>query len=135
MMEQKYKFTFTERNIQDSVAYMLVTKYNIEPSILRAEVDENGYGVLILKLKGDDANVNEALQFLDESGIIIEKLGKHITRDKNKCFNCGACVSVCPTRSFSVDPETFEIHLNIDTCIACGGCLSACSTKAVTLSI
>lgn len=134
-MEQKYKFTFPERNIQDSVAYMLVTKYNLEPSILRAEVEENGYGVLILKLKGEDASVESALKYLDEQGIIIEKLGKHISRDKNKCFSCGACVSVCPTRSFSVDPVTYEVHLNIDTCIACGACISACSTKSVTLSI
>lgn len=134
-MEQKYKFTFPERNIQDSVAYTLVTKYNIEPSILRAEVDENGYGVLILKMKGEDANIADAISYLDEMGIIIEKLGKHINRDKDKCFSCGACVSVCPTRAFSVDPDTYEVHLDIDKCIACGSCITACSTKAVTLTI
>ena len=134
-MEQKYKFTFPERNIQDSVAYILVTKYNIEPSILRAEVDENGYGVLILRMKGEEGSISEAIKFLEGSGIIIDKLGKHITRDKNRCFSCGSCVSVCPTRSFSVDPVTYEIHLNIETCIACGACLSACPTHAVNLSI
>jgi NAD-dependent dihydropyrimidine dehydrogenase PreA subunit len=134
-MEQKYKFKFSENNIQDSVAYTLVTKFNIEPNILRAEIEDGG-GVLILKLKGEESSIKAAIKYLTESGgIEINELDKHISRDKQKCFSCGSCVSVCPTKSFTYDPVTYEVHLNIDTCIACGSCLTACPTKAVTLSL
>lgn len=134
-MEQKYKFKFSENNIQDSVAYTLVSKFNIEPSILRAEIEDGG-GVLILKLKGEESKIDAAIKYLSESGgIEIQELSKHINRDKKKCYSCGSCVSVCPTKSFTFDAETYEVHLNIDTCIACGTCLTACPTKAVTLTL
>ncbi len=57
-----------------------------------------------------------------------------ITQDKNKCFDCGACVSVCPTESLIVDKSTFEVKLNNKTCIGCGNCIEACSVNALKLS-
>ena len=134
-MDKKYKFSFPEGNVQDSIVFSMVTEYKVEPSILRAEIDEGGCGVLILKMKGDDALIEKALEFAEKSGVEIHELGEHIVRDEKKCFSCGACVSVCPTKSFSFDPETFEVKLNIEKCVACGSCLSACSTHAVTLTL
>ena len=135
MIDKKYKFSFSERNVQDSIVFSMVTEYRIEPSILRAEIDDDGCGVLILRLKGEDDKVEDALKFAADSGVVINELRDHITRNEAKCFSCGACVSVCPTKAFSFDPETFEVKLNIEKCVACGSCLSACSTHAVTLTL
>ncbi len=134
-MDKKYKFSFPEGNVQDSIVFSMVTEYKVEPSILRAEIDEDGCGVLILRLKGDDKLIEAALDYAEKSGVVINELDKHITRDENVCFSCGACVSVCPTKAFSYDPETYEVILNIEKCVACGSCLSACSTHAVTLTL
>jgi NAD-dependent dihydropyrimidine dehydrogenase PreA subunit len=134
IVKKKYKFKFSENNILDSVAYLLVSKYNIEPSILRAEVEDDG-GTLILELKGDSAKIESAVKYLGEEGIGVTLLADHIYRDKKKCYSCGECLSICPTKSFTVDPVTAEIHLNIDTCIACGSCLTACPTHAVTMNL
>lgn len=133
-MEQKYKLTFTENNIQDSVAYVLVSKFNIEPSILKAEIEDDG-GMLILKLKGDESRIKAGIKYLSDAGIGINVLDKHITRDPDKCIDCGSCVSICPTKSFTFDPKTWEVHLNYESCIACGSCLSSCPTHAVTLTL
>lgn len=133
-MTKKYKMTFSESNLQESVAYILVSKFNIEPNIIRAGVEDTG-GVLILSMKGTDQNISDAIAYLKEQNITVDELGKHISRDKNKCFSCGSCISICPTKSFTIDPETYEVHLNIETCVACGSCLTACPTHAVKLSV
>lgn len=133
-MDKKYKLIFSDAEVQESIVYELVSKFNIEPSILRAEIQGSG-GVLILRIRGQDSNVKDALAYLKEKDIEFEELGKHISRDKDKCFCCGSCVSVCPTKSFYYDKETFEVHLNTETCVACGSCITACSTKAVKLTL
>ncbi len=134
-MDRKYKIRFTdELAVEESLVYKLVSEYNIEPVILRAEIEGSG-GILIVKLKGDEAKINKAISDFGNDDIVIEELNKHIDRDMEKCFYCGSCVSVCPTKSFRLDPETFEVHLDVDTCVACGGCITACSTKAVTLTL
>ena len=135
MVDKKFKFSFPEGNVQDSIVFSMVTEYKVEPSILRAEIDDNGCGVLILRLKGDDELIDRALEFAIKSGVVVNELGEHIVRNEKKCFSCGACVSVCPTKAFSFDPDTFEVKLNIEKCVACGSCLSACSTHAVTLTL
>jgi NAD-dependent dihydropyrimidine dehydrogenase PreA subunit len=79
--------------------------------------------------------VEKALRYAEDQDVEIDELGDHIMRDEQRCFNCGSCVSVCPTKAFTVDPDTFEVKLNIDKCVACGSCLSACSAHAVTLTL
>ncbi len=134
-MEKKYKIRFSDEDaLQESIAYKLVSEYGIQPVILRAEIEGSG-GILIIKLRGEEAQIDSAISDLGKESIFIEELGRHISRDMDKCFNCGSCVSVCPTKSFKLDPETFEVHLDEDTCVACGACISACSTKAVTLKL
>ena len=134
-MDKKYKFTFLERNVQDSIVFSMVSEFKIEPSILRAAIDDDGCGILILRLKGDDELVEKALRYAEDQDVEIDELGDHIMRDEQRCFNCGSCVSICPTKAFTMDPDTFEVKLNIDKCVACGSCLSACSAHAVTLTL
>ncbi len=134
-MDRKYKIRFPDEvAVEESLVYKLVSEYNIEPVILRAEIEGSG-GILIVRLKGDEEKIAKAVSDFGKNDILIEELDKHITRDMDKCFNCGSCVSVCPTKSFKLDPVTFEVHLDVDTCVACGGCITACSTKAVTLTL
>ena len=134
-MDRKYKFTFPERNVQDSIVFSMVSEFKIEPSILRAAIDDDGCGILILRLKGPDELVEKALKYAEDQDVEIDELGDHIMRDEQRCFNCGSCVSVCPTKAFTMDLDSFEVKLDIDKCVACGSCLSACSAHAVTLTL
>ena len=134
-MDRKFKFSFPERNVQDSIVFSMVSEFKIEPSILRAAIDDDGCGVLILRLRGDDELIEKAIRYAEDQDVEIDELGDHIMRDEQRCFSCGACVSVCPTKAFTLDPDTFKVNLNIEKCVACGSCLSACSAHAVTLTL
>lgn len=133
-MDRKYKLKFNDHNLQESITYALVTKFDLEPSVLRAEIDDSG-GMMIVRLRGSEENIDNSVCYLTEIGVEAVMLSKHIYRDHDKCIDCGSCISVCPAKAFTIDRDTWEVHLNFERCIACGSCLTACPTHAVTLSI
>lgn len=132
MMQGKFKLIFSEHDAQESITYVLVKKFQIEPNILKAEMDDTG-GIMVLNMKGEEDDLRDAITYLEDQNVKVVKLSKHITRDEDKCFDCGSCVSVCLSRAFTIDPDTWEVNLNYDKCVACGSCLTACPTHAVTL--
>ncbi|NLL95394.1 MAG: 4Fe-4S dicluster domain-containing protein [Thermoplasmatales archaeon] len=133
-MDVKYRLRFNEGNVHESVAYILVTKFDVVPNILKADVKEDG-GVMILSMGGDSDNIVRAIEHLKGLGISIKTLDKYIDMDPELCIDCGACVSVCPTKSFKFNPETWEIELAMETCVACGACLTACPTHALEIQL
>jgi len=133
-MERKFKIEFDEANVQDSVAYILVSEFDLKPNVLKAEISGDGSGVMILSLVGDEEKLIAAENRLREAGFTVS-LTKHITRDEDLCWHCGACVSICPAYCFSSDKETFEIVIDSSKCIACSACVNACSVHALKLDI
>ena len=131
-MQGKFKLRVSEHDAQESVTYVLVKKFQIEPNILRAEMDDTG-GLMVLNMTGTEENLRDAIKYLEDQNITVVKLSKHIQRDEERCFDCGSCVSVCLSRAFSIDPVTWEVNLNYEKCVACGSCLTACPAHAVTL--
>jgi NAD-dependent dihydropyrimidine dehydrogenase PreA subunit len=106
-MGTKIKIEFDEMNVQESVTYILSTEYGLKPNVLKAEIKEDSSGIMILTLEGDQSKMYEAVEGLKKKGFIVSGLERHILRDKARCFSCGACLSLCPTKSFAFDPETW----------------------------
>ena len=134
-MVRKVKIEFDEMNVQESVTYILATEFGLKPNVLKAEIKGDGSGIMILIIEGDPSKADAGVARLEELGFVVKELERHILRDKERCFSCGACISQCPTRSFAFDPVTWEVHLDIDTCIACGSYIDSCSVKALKLNI
>jgi len=134
-MDRKFKIDFTEANVQDSVAYILVREFDLKPNILKAEIDGDGTGVMVLGLAGDDEKLEKATKRLEEEGFRVKELLKRIDRDEDLCFDCGACVSICPTGVFSHDPVTWKVVLDTNKCIACRSCVNACARHALSVHL
>lgn len=56
-------------------------------------------------------------------------LPKIIDVKKDKCQNCHACISVCPSK-FCNDGSGEYVKINEDLCIGCGQCIKACTWGA-----
>lgn len=59
-------------------------------------------------------------------------LAKIIDVNADKCQNCHACISVCPSK-FCNDGSGDHVKINDDLCIGCGQCLKACTWHARTI--
>jgi ferredoxin len=46
--------------------------------------------------------------------------------NRNKCSQCGACISACPVNAI----KNFRINNSI--CIDCGACVSVCPSNAIS---
>ena len=132
-MDTKLKIDFNEGNVQGSVARILVSEFDLIPNILKAEIDGDGSGIMIVSINASADVVDACLERLNSLGYIATVMNFHIIHDEDRCWSCGACTSVCPTRTIYLDKDTFEFRAHPDTCIACGSCLDACPVKALTL--
>ncbi len=135
MVEKKFRIDFDESNVLDSVTYTLVSEFNLKPNVLRADIGGDGHGFMLLSLVGEKDDMINGIRHIREKGFQVRELNGHIFHDYDRCWSCGACVSLCPTRSIYIVPETREVKLNMDTCIACGSCINACSVKAIQLEL
>lgn len=59
-------------------------------------------------------------------------LPKVIAIDAEKCQNCHACISACPSK-FCNDGSGDHVKINDDLCIGCGQCIEACTWGARTI--
>lgn len=59
-------------------------------------------------------------------------LAKIIDVDANKCQNCHACITACPSK-FCNDGSGDHVNINSDLCIGCGQCIKACTWGARTI--
>lgn len=134
-MEKKFRIDFDESNVLESVTYTLVSEFNLRPNVLRADIDGDGSGFMLLSIVGEKDEIVKGMTHIRDIGFGVRELSGHIFHDYERCWSCGACVSLCPTKSIYHDPETMEVRLNTSTCIACGSCINACSVKAIQLEL
>jgi ferredoxin len=128
---KKVVLRFPRRLVERPIIYRLVKDYDLEFNILKASISPEEEGLLVLELKGNRDEYDKGIEFLMKTGVRIQSLSQDVTRNEEKCTNCGACITVCPTRAFSVDPKTRLVLFDNDKCIACGACLPACPPHAM----
>jgi ferredoxin len=124
---------FPSRLVEKPIVYRLIKDYNLEFNILKASIIPDEEGLMVLELRGEQANYDSGIKYLAKSGVRIQSLGQNVLRNESRCTHCGACITICPTGAFELDPATRQVNFNGDKCIACGLCLKACPPRAMEL--
>ena len=124
---------FPRRLVEQPVIYRLVKDYNLEFNILKASItaEPEEEGLLVLELKGEQAEYDKGVNFLLKSGVKIQSLSQDVTRNEARCTHCGACITICPPGAFELDPETRQVRFDDEKCVACGICIKACPPRAM----
>jgi ferredoxin len=122
---------FPKRLVERPIIYRLVKDYDLEFNILKASITPEQEGLLVLELKGNQSEYDKGIEFLIKAGVKIQSLSQDVTRNEERCTSCGACITVCPTKAFSVDPATRLVLFDNEKCIACGLCIPACPPRAM----
>ena len=124
---------FHKRLVDRPIVSRLVRDFNLDFNILKASVMPDEEGLLVMELHGEQENYDRGIKYLTESGVKIQSLSQDVTRNEERCTHCGACVIICPTGSFAVEPKTRRINFRAEKCLACGLCIKSCPPRAMEL--
>ena len=74
MSQVRVKLTFPESEVRRPVLATLVRRFDVEPNIRRADVEEHR-GWIVCEIDGDSAQVEAALEWLRTERITVDLLG------------------------------------------------------------
>jgi NAD-dependent dihydropyrimidine dehydrogenase PreA subunit len=97
-------------------------------NIERASIDAVSGEIVLEVLPEKCREVKEAFE---RRGVDVVLLEMPVIRDDEECVHCGACVSVCPTRTFRFDG--WLVVADPGKCIQCGACVTGCPQRALKL--
>ncbi len=132
MASRKIVLTFPKEKIDKPIVYKLIKDYNLVFNIMKASITPDQEGHMVLELSGEDPEIEKGIRYLKEQGVSIEPLSKEIKVNWDKCTQCGACVSICPTEALYIkDRRTMEVAFDPEKCIACELCIRPCPPRAI----
>jgi ABC-type methionine transport system ATPase subunit len=70
----RVKLTFPESEVRRPVLATLVRRFDVEPNIRRADVEDHR-GWIVCELEGDAVAVESAVEWLRQEGIAVDLLG------------------------------------------------------------
>ncbi len=130
-VSKKVVLHFPKQVVERPIICQLAKGYDLEFNIIKAAISPEEEGLLILELSGEQQEYDKGIRFLIKTGVKIDALGQDVTRNEAKCTDCGACVTICPTGAFEVDPLTRAVKFHNDKCIACELCVKVCPPRAM----
>ena len=122
---------FPKRLVDRPIIYRLIKDYDLEFNILKASVTPEEEGLMVLELSGEQADYDKGIKYLTKAGVRIQSLSQDIIRNEERCTHCGACITICPTFAFEIDPVTRQVKFYNEKCVACGLCIKACPPRAM----
>lgn len=129
-MAPKRTFLRFSADISDKpIIYRLVKDYDLIINILKANVNPQKEGTMVLEITGD--RYNEGLDYLRQQGVVVQPLIEGIKRNEERCTMCGACTAICPTGALYIERPGMEVHFQEDNCIVCQLCTKACPMRAM----
>ena len=134
-MHKRIVLHFPKEFVDKPVVYKLVKEFNLEFNILKAEINPEEEGILVLEIQGDPLDYKKGIDFLKESGLKIQPLGQDVVMNRSKCVDCTFCISLCPTQALRRVQETGEVEFEQAKCIACGVCIKACPYGAMSMHL
>lgn len=124
---------FPPRITNQSIVCRLAKDFDLTFNIIKASVTPGEEGLMVMELSGDQRNYDKGIQYLTKVGVKIQSLSQDVVRNETRCTHCGACVNLCPTGAFSIDPETRKVLFDHNKCVVCELCVKACPPRAMEL--
>ena len=103
-----------------------ILKHEVSVNILKFTTGTSGVNLLI---NIPEDKIKEITEDLEKNNVIVSKEGR-ISLNRDKCINCGACVSLCPTEALHFDSDD-TVDFSKKRCIGCLVCIDSCPRQAL----
>ncbi len=119
---------FTEEQVPQPITSQIILKFKVPIIILSAHVNSKG-GEILAEIPDDQQE--KIVQAFRQRGVTVT-VPKLIEVDKEKCFNCGSCIALCPVEAISIDKDSV-VQFNKEKCVGstCSICVDACPARAI----
>ena len=134
-MKTKLVLSYGADVVERPVIYNLIQQHHLVCNIIKAEMDGNKHGYLVLDVEGSDADFNAALAYLKASNVTVNDVEERISWDEEVCVQCGACTGVCPTGALAIVDQDMGVAFDGGKCILCHSCLKACPFGALRVKL
>jgi len=124
---------FPRRLLDKPIVSRLVKDFGLEFNILKASVTPGEEGIMVMELTGDRQSYTKGVKYLTEAGVKVQSLSQDVARNEARCTECGACITLCPTGAFSLEPRTRKVIFDHTKCVVCELCIKACPPRAMEL--
>ncbi len=131
-MTKKVLLRYSAEKVKEPILASIIKETDTLLNILHAEFSAEG-GEILLAIDAPDAEVNRVIKLFEQKGIETKELKRAIQLDEEKCFDCGACISLCPTGALRLTDD-YSIELDEDKCIYCEICVPSCPVRALKVS-
>jgi Pyruvate/2-oxoacid:ferredoxin oxidoreductase delta subunit len=121
---------FSEEIIEKPITAQVILEHKVPISIVAAHTDSQGGEILV---EVPSTHAERLIDAFRKRGVTVT-VPKLIEIDSEKCFDCGACLSLCPVSAISLK-EDFSVAFDDKKCIGspCGMCVDACPARAIKL--
>ncbi len=119
---------FSEKLVEQPITAQVILEQKVPVNIISAHIDSAGGEILAEIPTALSENIIGAFR---EKGVVVT-VPELIEVDGEKCFSCGACVSLCPMNAIK-SLEDSTVFFDKDKCVgsACGICVDACPSRAI----
>jgi ferredoxin len=133
MAKKRIVLSFPPHMVDQPVTYQLVKKYDLMVNILRARVTPKEQGRLVVEVTGRKRALDAGLKYVAELGVDVQPLAQDVRWHEERCIECTACTSICPTGALAVARPEMRVSFNHDKCIACELCVPTCPYQAMEI--
>lgn len=131
-MIKKILLRYSGEKAKEPVLASVIKETGVLLNILYAEFSSRG-GEILIAIDAPDAPVNQIIELFEKNGIEAQVIKRAIQLDEEKCIDCGACLSLCPTKALYTTDD-YSVKLNEDKCIYCEICVPSCPVRALKIS-
>ncbi len=123
---------FSEKIVNKPITAEVILENKTTLSIVAAHVNSHGGEILA---EVPSSQVKKIVEAFRQKGVVVT-FPKLIEKDTEECFECGACVSLCPVKAISFQKDC-SVAFDREKCIgsSCGKCVDACPARAIRLVV
>jgi ferredoxin len=133
MSPKRIVLHFSAETSDKPMIYRLVKDYDLVINIVKANVNPQKEGTMVLEVEGEKSA--QGLAYLRRLGVTIEDLDREIVRNEEKCVMCGACTAICPTGALRLERPSMEVRFIGDLCVLCELCVKICPVRAMEVRL